>query len=345
MSLHSEIHEQPDCLVRLLQRSRIATEEIAEAVAAEDIRFVFIAARGTSDNAARYANYVWGAINGLPVALAAPSLFTYYNHPPRLRGSLVVGISQSGRSPDIVSVITEGKQQGCLTLAITNDAGSPLAKAADFVLNIEAGPENAVAATKTYTAQLMGVAMLAAAMKRDGALWEELLRVPDRIQASLGAESEIANIAPRFRGTSKSIVLSRGFNYATACEWALKLKELASMEAEPYSSADFVHGPIAMVDGRFPIFAVVAKGAVAPQSIQVLKTVKEERSAEILMISNMNEALSMADISLPLPSEIPEWLTPLVAIVPAQLFCHHLAVAKNLDTESPRGIKKITETR
>ncbi len=256
-----------------------------------------------------------------------------------------MGISQSGRSPDIVSVLTEGKRQGCLTLAITNHIDSPLANAADFVLNIEAGDENAVAATKTYSAQLMAVAMLSCAVKGDHSLWEELLKLPDSMQAALDTDKEMAKLAPLYRSLSRCIVLGRGFNYSTAYEWALKLKELTYVAAQPYSSASFIHGPIAMVDGKFPIFAVVAEGAVSASVVELLKRLKTERGSELVVISNVDAVLSFADTPITLPAGIPEWLSPMVAIVPAQLFSYHLAVQKGLDTESPRGIQKVTETR
>src|SRR5688500_3828227 len=160
MTLHSEIFEQPERLAALLDGQKQTVLEIANAIRARDIQYAFLAARGTSDNAGRYANYLWGAHNGIPLALATPSLFTYYQSPPRLKGALVIGVSQSGQSPDIVSVIEEGRRQGCLTLAITNASDSPLARAADLILDIQAGEEKAVAATKTYTAELMTIAML-----------------------------------------------------------------------------------------------------------------------------------------------------------------------------------------
>src|SRR5258707_1718503 len=151
MSVNSEILEQPERLSNLLHTQRKRIEEIARAIAKRNTQYVFLAARGTSDNAGRYANYLWGAMNGLPLALATPSLFTYYHQPPKLNGALVVGISQSGQSPDIVSVLDEGKRQGCMTLAITNAPDSALAKSADFVIDVQAGPELSIAATKTYT--------------------------------------------------------------------------------------------------------------------------------------------------------------------------------------------------
>ena len=314
-------------------------------VASKDIRFVYVAARGTSENAARYANYVWGAMNKLPVALAAPSLFTYYDRPPQLNGALVVGISQSGRSPDIVSVLSEGKHQGCLTLAITNAMDSPLAKAADFVLNIEAGEENAVAATKTYSTELMAIAMLSAAINGEEDRWNELRRVPQWVEFAIAEDNRLSASIQKYCSMLSCVVLGRGFNYATAYEWALKLKELAHVQAEPYSSADFLHGPITMVDGGFPVLAVIPSGAVYRPMMEVLRRLRQGRSVELVVISDQEEAMGLAQTSLSLPPDIPEWLSPLVSIVPAQLFCYHLALAKGLDTESSQGIHKVTETR
>ena len=256
MTLHSEIFEQPERLASLLNSQKKTVLEITKAIQARNVHYAFLAARGTSDNAGRYANYLWGAHNQLPLALATPSLFTYYQSPPRLQNALVVGVSQSGQSPDIVSVLEEGRKQNCLTLAITNIPDSPLAKAADFVLDIQAGPEKAVAATKTYTSQLMAVAMLSAAMGGSDERWNELASVPKWAEQALAQDQAIARMSERFRYMSQCVVLGRGFNYATAFEWALKLKELTYTIAEPYSSADFQHGPIAMVEGGFPVLAV-----------------------------------------------------------------------------------------
>ncbi len=345
MSLHSEILEQPDCLERLLRNERTTVEQIARAVKHRNIQYVFVAARGTSENAGRYANYLWGAMNGLPVALAAPSLFTYYERPPNLKGALVVGISQSGRSPDIVSVLSEANRQGCLTLAVTNAIDSPLARAADFVFDIGAAKENAVAATKTYTAQLMTIAMLSAAMQQRAVRWQELDQIPEWLHEILQMEIDYSMAAQPHLSLSKCVVLGRGYNYATAYEWALKLKELTYVEAQPYSSADFLHGPIAAVDRGFPAFAVAPSGAVFGSVLEVLRKLREEQSANLVVISDKEEALELGTITLPLPREIPEWLSPIISIVPAQLFCYHLAIEKGCDTESPRGIHKVTETR
>jgi glucosamine--fructose-6-phosphate aminotransferase (isomerizing) len=345
MSLHSEICEQPACLEKLLRTQKQNTERIAAAIQQKDIHFVFIAARGTSETAGRYANYLWGVNNALPVAFAAPSLFTYYNRPPQLRSALIVGISQSGRSPDIVSVVTEGKRQGCLTVAITNDVSSALANSADFVLDIGAGDENAVAATKTYSTELMSIAMLSSALKNSQSMWKDLEKVPEWMQLALQTNDDVNITAQHYKSVTNCVVLGRGFNYPTAYEWGLKLKELTYVKAAPYSSADFLHGPIAIVDGTFPIFSVVTNGAVAKSLIDLLQELRYGRGVDLLTISDMKDVHKLSQHTLQIPQNIPEWISPMVTIVPAQLFCYHLARSKGCDTESPRGIHKVTETR
>jgi glucosamine--fructose-6-phosphate aminotransferase (isomerizing) len=344
MTLHSEIFEQPERLASLFDKQKQTVLGIAKTIQARNVQYAFLAARGTSDNAGRYANYLWGAHNGIPLALATPSLFTYYQSPPRLQGALVVGISQSGQSPDIVSVLEEGRKQGCLTLAITNIPDSPLAKAADLVLDIQSGAEKAVAATKTYTAELMAIAMLSAALNNSQEHWNELASVSKWAEQTLASDQEIARMAQRYRYMSHCVVLGRGFNYATAFEWALKLKELTYVSAEPYSSADFQHGPIALVEGGFPILAVAPHGKVQDSMRDMLSRLRKQKDAELVVISDDDDALALAQSPIQLPPQIPEWLTPLVGILPAQLFACHLTEVKGYDTEKPRSITKVTET-
>ena len=232
MSLRSEIFEQPAALGRLLRRQADPAQEIARSIRSRGIHWVFIAARGSSDHAALYAKYLWGSRNGLPVALAAPSLFTLYQTPPKIQGALVVGISQSGQSPDIVSVLAEARRQGAPTLAITNDPSSPLAQAAEMVLDTCSGPEHAIAATKTYTAQLLSIALLSTALS--GEDHQDLDRVPAWIQGALDLDGSVEQAAQRCRHMTHCLVLARGLNHATAFEWSLKLKELTGVLAEPF---------------------------------------------------------------------------------------------------------------
>jgi glutamine---fructose-6-phosphate transaminase (isomerizing) len=344
MTLLSEIHEQPDRLAELLKGQKKRAEAIAAWIRDHEVDYIFLAARGTSDNAGRYANYLWGALNGLPVALATPSLFTYYKKPPRLKNALVVGISQSGQSPDIVSVLEEGRRQKCATLAITNAPDSPLAKYADRVLDIQAGRELAVAASKTYTAELVAIAMLSAALNDRAEQWDALDRLPTWISETLDLNKGVEQYAQRYRYMRQCVVLGRGYNYATAFEWALKLKELTYVEAEPYSSADFQHGPIAMIEASFPVMAVAPAGKVLSTMKQALMQLRHDFGAELVVISNQPSVLNLATTRLPIPKDIPEWLSPVAGIVPAQLFTYQLALAKGYSTESPRSIHKVTET-
>jgi glucosamine--fructose-6-phosphate aminotransferase (isomerizing) len=345
MTLYTEIFEQAQVLESLLSGQRAKVEQIARSLQEQPPCFVFLAARGTSDNAGRFANYLWGSRNRLPVALATPSLFTYYHTPPCLEGALVVGVSQSGQSPDIVSVLDEGRRQGCRTLAITNDPLSPLAQAADDLIDIQAGDEVAVAATKTYTAELMAIAMLSAALNCQDDCWEVLQKVPGWVRLALALDEHIIRLVERFRYMSRCVVIGRGFNYATAFEWSLKVKELSYVVAEPYSSADFLHGPIAIVERGFPVLAVAMGGRVFEDTLALLKRLRDELHAEMVVISDEDEALELAQSPLPLPAGIPEWVTPLVAILPAQLFAYHLTRLKGYDADSPRIISKVTETQ
>ena len=344
MTLRDEILEQPRSLERLIETQWRPIRDIASALSREEIDTIFLTARGTSDNAGRYAKYLWGACNGLPVALAAPSLFSVYETPPRLNRTAVLGISQSGQSPDIVSVMREGRRQGRPTLAITNAPDSPLAEAAEWVIDIAAGPEKAIAATKSYTGQLTAIALLSAALSGDGERYDLVRRVPQWIAETLTLEQEIERIVQRYRYMRESVVIGRGYNYATAFEWALKLKELTYTVSEPYSSSDFRHGPIAVVDRGFPVFGVVPKGAVYADVMALLRSLKEDYAVELLVVSNADEAGALADRALRLPDAVPEWLTPIVAIVPVQLFVYHLTLAKGFDPDQPRGLSKVTRT-
>ncbi len=343
--LNNEIHEQPQVLARLLDEQAETAAQIAAAIRAYDARYAVFAARGTSDNAARYAQYLFGALNRLPVALATPSLFSIYHTPPRMRDALVLGVSQSGQSPDIVAVVKEGRQQGALTVAVTNEPDSPLAQAADHVLPLGAGDERAVAATKTYTAQLGALALLAVQLADDGERMAELQKVPAAVEKTLALDEQIALAAQRYAYATECVVLGRGYNYATAFEIALKLKELTYVVTEPYSSADFRHGPVAIVDRGFPAIVIAPAGAVYPDMLALTRELSvPDKAAELIVISGQDEALALARTPLRLPVTLPEWLSPFTCIVPGQLLAMHVTLAKGYDVDRPRGLKKVTET-
>jgi glutamine---fructose-6-phosphate transaminase (isomerizing) len=344
--LLSEINEQPSVLRRLIAAESARITAIAARIRAYAPAYVVMAARGTSDNAARYAQYVFGAHNRLSVVLSTPSLYTQYHAPPSMRGALVIGISQSGASPDLNAVVAEGRRQGCLSLALTNVPGSELAQTADEVILLNAGAERSVAATKTYTAQLLALALLAAAMNGDAAMQAEAIRVPVYVAAVLAreaAEGSAQRAAAALAGADHCVVIGRGYNFATAHEVALKAKELAYVAAEPYSAADFLHGPIALVEKGFPVIVINASGAVYAD-VADLCAEMVRRGAQPVVISDSAESLAQSRTPIALPPGMPEWLSPIAAIVPGQLLAYHLSIARGYDPDHPRGIQKVTLT-
>jgi glucosamine--fructose-6-phosphate aminotransferase (isomerizing) len=342
--IRTEIGEQPGVLSRLLARGYPAVEQIAQRLAGSEITHIVIAARGSSDNAARYAQYVFGAFNRLPVTLATPSLYTHYASPPRMVDALVMGISQSGQSPDLIAVVEEGRRQGCQTLAITNVAGCPLSAVAEHTLAIGAGLERSVAATKSYTAQLMALAMLSAAMAGDSARRTALDMVPEMVRQALELPRDaLASAARVLKDACAGVVIGRGFNFATAFEIALKAKELAYVAVEPYSAADFQHGPIALVETGFGAIVVNPEGAVSLE-VEELIGVMVERGARPVVISNRPASLALAAAPIPLPAGMPEWLSPMVSVVPGQLLAVELSVLRGFDPDRPRGLNKVTKT-
>jgi glucosamine--fructose-6-phosphate aminotransferase (isomerizing) len=342
--VEKEIHEQPEALERLLKDGRERVDEIAARVAAFGPRFVVIAARGSSDNTARYAQYLFGAHNRLSVSLATPSLFTYYEAAPSLVGALVVGVSQSGQSPDIVAVVESGRRQGALTLAITNRPDSPLALAAESILPLLAGDERAVAATKTYTSQLCALAMLSAALEGGESRWAELDAVPSFVAKAIGLNASAGDRVSRYRYAEHFVVVGRGFNYATAFEVALKMQETSYVLAEPYSPADLRHGPVAIIDRGFPVVLIATSGRVL-DDLENLTALLERRSAELVAISDDPDVLGRAHVGLPVPPGVPEWVSPMVAVVPGQIWAVALARTRGLDPDEPRGLSKVTQTR
>jgi glucosamine--fructose-6-phosphate aminotransferase (isomerizing) len=339
--LEQEIHSQPEVIARLLDREAERVGQIVAQLPACD--YALIAARGTSDHAATYAKYAWAALGRLPVALATPSLHTLYNTPPRMNSALVVGISQSGQSPDIVSVLEEGRRQGRPTLAITNDGASPLAATADHVIELHAEVERSVAATKTYTAQLAVMALLAAAWSGKPELLDELRRLPEALAATLAGAADLARRAERYRYIDQCVVIARGYNYATAMELALKLKELTYVQAIAYSSADFRHGPIATISEGLPSILIMPSDDALDDMLDLARDL-QSRGAELLIASDDPSALALATTPLPLAGGLPEWLSPLAAIVPGQILALHLTLAKGFDPDRPRGLRKVTRT-
>jgi len=355
VSLKDEILEQPDAARRQLSSSAAALEALAARLVAKPVDSVVVAARGTSDHAAIYAQYLLGAVDRLQVALATPSLVSLYGVAPRLDRALVIGISQSGASPDVVGVVESARRQGAPTLAITNEPASALGSIAEFVIDLAAGPEEAVAATKTYTTSLLAIARVAIALgpAADGdpfdprLLSASIASVPSWIAEALEVEPAVraltGELAAGPGSLDRCVVIGRGFEYATAREWALKLKELARVFADPYSAADFLHGPIALVQPGIPVLVLAPDGAAAAGQIELLRDLRD-RNIDTVVVSDVASTRDLGRWSIGLPAGIPEPLRPIVSIVPAQLFAYHLTLARGLDPDEPRYLSKVTRT-
>lgn len=342
--LFREIHEQPEAISRVLSTGKNAVQKLAREIIRRNISQMVIAARGTSDNAARYAKYLFGSMNRIPVSLATPSLFSIYHKPPLFTNTIVLGISQSGKSPDIISVLEEAHLQGMLTAVITNDTSSPLAGVSDHVIDLCAGVENSVAATKTYTCELTAIAMLSAELTGLHEMQDPLTNTPSFVSKTLSMNDPISQIAQRYRYMRYCVVIGRGYNYATAFEMALKLKELTYTIVEPYSSADFLHGPLAMLEPGFPVFIVAPSGVMIPEMLSFIEKISNQ-GAEVLVISDNQEILHTARIPLQIPVTVPEWLSPITSIIPGQLLAMNLAYSRDINVDQPRLIHKVTETR
>jgi glucosamine--fructose-6-phosphate aminotransferase (isomerizing) len=330
----AEIADQPATLAGLLAAGG-ELEDAARRIAAARPRFVLIAARGTSDHAALYAKYLVEIRRQLPAGLASPSAFTLYGAAPDLTDVMFLAISQSGRSPDLVESMAVARACGALTAAVTNSPDSPLALAAEISVDIHAGIERAVAATKTYTAELLALLLL---LGGDGAA-RDAERLPEDAARTLAANGpeEIAGAAARFRYADRIIVSGRGYSYPTAREGALKLMETSYLSAQAFSGADLLHGPVAMIDGSVPVIAVTPPGRSGAAMEPVLDRLAKV-GAEVLRIGPAR--------GLPVSAAgLPEHLMPIVEIMPLQLLALQLAIERGLDPDGPRGLSKITQTR
>jgi glucosamine--fructose-6-phosphate aminotransferase (isomerizing) len=342
--IHREITDQPHILRYLLTEGMETARTIANAIRRYDPTFVMIVARGTSDNAGRYAQYLLGIRAGLPVGLAAPSIHTLYEAAPRMNRALVIGISQSGQSEDVRRVIADAREDGALTVSITNAPGSPIADAAEYHLPIYAGEEISIAATKSYTAQLTAIAMLTTALVDDTEMFAVLDQLPTYAAQTLDlAESAGVGVwAERYRYMRDFATLGRGLNFCTAFEISLKIKELCYVTGVEYSEADFRHGPIALVQPGYPVILIAPNGKPLSGMVDLLGKLKE-KGAEVIVISNEEAALSFATKRLPIPS-LPEWVSPICAVIPGQLLAMNLALAKGHNVDKPIGLTKVTVT-
>ncbi|MGI8494775.1 MAG: SIS domain-containing protein [Pyrinomonadaceae bacterium] len=335
-----EICEQPQVLENTINFEREKLKKLGKFLRERDIDLIILAARGSSDNAALFGRYLLEVTTGIPVSLAAPSVFTLYNAKLKLNRAVVIGVSQSGEGADINRVLESAKLSGAFTIGITNEAHSSMAKIADETLLIHAGREKSVAATKTYTGQMLHFYMLAAVLSDEKIGFE---KIPSFTAQALESKSAVERLVERYAFMENCVVVGRGMNYGNSYELALKLMETCYVVAERFSTADFFHGPLAIVERRFPVILFAPTGVTRRSSLDLLKRLKDLK-ADSLAITNCAETASYASRSLMLSQEIDEILSPIPFVVPAQLFAAYLAEAKGLDADAPRSLTKVTTT-
>lgn len=335
-----EIAEQPAVLETTINEEQEKVTRIGDVIRQADIDLIVLVARGSSDNASLFGRYLLEVTTGIPVSLCAPSVFTLYDANLRLKRALVIGVSQSGEGTDINHVLDRAKAAGAMTLGITNEAASTMAGIVDETLLIHAGRERSVAATKTYTGQMLHFYLLAAAI---GNRRIEVRRIPELAARALELTPQVEEIVQRYSFMENCVVVGRGYNYGNSYELALKLMETCYVVAERFSSADFFHGPLAIVERRFPVILFGPAGVTRDSSIDLLNRL-HELHADCLSITNDQEIAKLSSRTLFVEGVEDEILSPIPFIIPAQLFAAYLSAAKGIDADAPRSLAKVTKT-
>jgi glutamine---fructose-6-phosphate transaminase (isomerizing) len=335
-----EITEQPVVLERTINAERNKVAKLRDFIRQREINLIVLVARGSSDNACHFGRYLLEVTCGIPVSLSAPSVFTLYNGRLNLEKALVIGVSQSGEGTDINAVLEQAKASGAFTIGVTNEAESTMAKISDETLLIHAGREKSVAATKTYTGQMLHFYHLAE-MFADTKI--DFEKIPHYAAQVLQLRSEVQNLVERYVFMENCVVVGRGMNYGNSYELALKLMETCYVVAERFSSADFFHGPLAIIERRFPVIMFAPKGVTKQSNLDLLLRL-QELNADSLSITNDDEIANLSSRALRMPSEIDEFLSPIPFIIPAQLFAALLSEAKGINADAPRSLSKVTKT-
>jgi glucosamine--fructose-6-phosphate aminotransferase (isomerizing) len=345
-----EIRQQPGALAKTLEKGFRSIRSLQRRLSEHRPRLIVIAARGTSDNAAEFARYLIEIATGIPVSLAAPSIVTLYRSAVDLRDVAVVGISQSGESTDVNAVLEDARKRGAITIGITNEQESTMVKIADHALFVRVGKEKSVAATKTYTGQLLAVYLLAHALGGNVQL-DDLRRIPGCIANALRLEQSIAELAVRYRFMNRSVTIGRGLNYANALEFGLKMIETSYVLTGRFSAADLMHGPIALLEPSLSVFVFAPPGVTWPSIAEVLDRLRQTKAETVVITDARNKGVrSKAPQGIHIPwnagfsGGLADLYTPIPYIVPAQLFAAHLAIVKGFDPDRPRTLTKVTRT-
>jgi len=338
----NEILEQPQALRKTFEAERAHALEFLKTSRERKFRLIVLVARGTSDNAAQFGRYLMEMTAGIPVSLCAPSVHTVYRAQIDYRQALVVGISQSGEGQDINMVLEAAKRRGGYTIGITNERDSSMAKVVDEVFLVHAGKQRSVAATKTYTGQLMLLYLLAASLGTAVSI-ESISEIPGHVEEALKLIPELRELVERYRYMDHCVVVGRGLNYGNAFEFALKLMETSYVIAERFSAADFMHGPIALIERDFPAFLFMPPGRTFKEMRELTARLAKLHS-EVVAISAPETRIPAANRVIRVPGNIPEIYTPIPYIVPGQVFAALLSGIKGLDPDTPRSLRIVTKT-
>jgi len=338
-----EILEQPNAVECCINYNKEIVKELIAEIELKSIKMVVIAARGTSDHAAIYAKYAIETLKGIPVSLAAPSVITVYDSVLNMSECLVIGISQSGRAEDVRLFLELAKSQGGITVSLTNDLESPLAKEANYHLFCSAGEEKSVAATKTFTTQMTSILYFVSEWANHAELKKEVLLLARGIEETIEINKNIAEVVERYRFMNECFVLARGINYAASMETALKIQETCYVRAKAYATSDFYHGPFAMVDKDMPVLMFLPEGQAYSDAYEMAQKIVGV-GADLLVVSNMDDALMLGNVGLRIAETSSDYISPFLNVVVAQMFACELSLAKGLNPDAPRALNKVTIT-
>lgn len=344
VKMWEEILQQPEVLKKTVEVNEKVIDKLIQDIKEREIASVIIAARGTSDHAAVYAKYAIETLIGIPVALAAPSVFTMYNRKLAMKNSLVIGISQSGKAADVIEVVKAADQQGAITMSVTNFVDSPLAAASKYHLFCSTGVEQSVAATKTFTATVYLLINFIAKWAQNKELLAELKNAPELMEKVFSQADAIKELVQRYRFMKECFVLARGINYSIALEAALKIQETTYVRAKAFATSDFHHGPFAMVERDTPVIVYAPEGPSSKDILEMINKLRES-NADILIVSNDDEILKLGDSGIKIPKGCSDYVSPLINVTVAQMFACNLSLLKGLNPDSPRGLNKVTITR
>ena len=335
--MYQEIQEIPDAVSNLLEVTDLAVDQLANQIKDQLPNFVFTAARGSSDHAAKFLKYLFEIYLGIPVVSLGPSICSIYSSKLSLNNTMCIGISQSGQSPDIISVINSAKNKECITASFTNDSNSPLAQKTKFSVPLQAGSEKSVAATKTFTSTLVVCLVLVAKVKKDVELLSAIYRLPEMLEKAIRIEwPELKN---ELESCNKLYTLGRGLSYSISSEASLKLIETCGIHASSYSSAEVLHGPVEIVDEYHPVIALISRDAAEQSIVNVCENIAERKAKVFGTSSYLNKSISLEFVDTGHP-----FTDPIALIASFYPFVENLSLVRGKNPDQPSLLKKVTKT-